>query len=32
MEYDALDRHARLIEEIMSEVRRIRDERGLDSN
>ncbi|MFP6770636.1 MAG: hypothetical protein VB859_20855 [Planctomycetaceae bacterium] len=32
MEYDALDRNARLIEEIMSEVRRIRDERGLDNN
>ncbi len=31
-EYEALDRNASLIEEIMAEVRRIRDERGLDND
>ena len=31
VEYKALDENARLIEQMMSHVRRIRDERGLDS-
>ena len=31
VEYNALDENAKLIEQVMSEVQRIRDERGLDN-